>query len=296
LDIGKKPFRVLITGGRGMLASDMAGTFSATTPWIIKAPGHGELDVTAFQSLKEALTHWRPNMVVHTGAVTDADLCQRQPELAYRVNAWGTANVARICGQLGIELVYISTCGVFDDEIKANTEYNPVTLKTHYARAKYEGELAVKEFTPRHYIIRPGWLFGGLPHHRKNFVYRRYLECFRKPVVLSAGDRFGSPSYTVDLAVKIRELVGTGAYGTYHIVNEGLSSRHEYVQEIARCFKLGTTIEETTSQQFPRVADVPFCEALDNFNLRLLGLKPMAPWQDALARYVHRLKKMLNLW
>ena len=187
-------------------------------------------------------------------------------------------------------MVYLSTCGLFGDERRCYSEYDPVVLKTRYAHSKFLGEEAVRRVSRRALIIRPGWLFGGIPAHRRNFVYQRYLEAKDKPVVQSVADKFGSPTYTVDLAEKMLELLAADLSGTFHVTNAGGASRYEYMKCIVEAFGLPTVVEPVDSSQFPRPAPVPASEMLANLNLQFAGLEPLGPWDEAIRRYVTTLK------
>ena len=280
---------MVVTGGEGMLATDLARVAEARGFEVISL-SHGQLDVTRPGEIKNALEGHKAGYVVHTVGLA-VDFCETNRQEADRVHAWATGCIARHCQRLGATLVHVSTCGLFGDEIRFYSEYDPVRLKTQYARSKYLAELAAAQHCERTYNVRPGWMFGGTPSHRKNFVFRRYEEARSQPVIRSAGDKFGSPTFTVDLAEKIVELLGTEQYGVYHITNEGGASRFEYVKCIVEAFALSTPVEMVDSTFFPRPAPAPSSEMLENLNLRFLGLQPLAPWQEAVRRYVSALQK-----
>jgi len=191
---------------------------------------------------------------------------------------------------VGATFVVVSTCGLFGDEVRFYSEYDPLALKTEYARSKRAGEEAALAFCRRVFVIRPGWLFGGLPTHARNFVVRRWEEARRERVVRSAADKFGSPTSTWDVAARVLDLLGTEAYGVYHVTNAGGSSRYEYVRCIVEAFGLRTPVEPVDSSQYPRPAPVPDCEMLENLNTCFLGLPPLPPWQEAIHRYVTELR------
>ncbi len=272
-----------------MLGSDLTTHLAETDRVDVHPLSHKELDITDPARVAEALQSLNPGVVIHTAAL-HVDPCEENPSDAFRVNAWATRTLARACQQQNATLVYISTCGLFGDEIKACTEYDPVTLKTVYAHSKYEGEIFVRQFCERHLIIRPGWLFGGSIHHEKNFVIKRYQEALQTSVMRSVYDKHGSPTCTSDLAMGIAQLLETQEYGTYHLANQGSASRAAYVRHIIECFGLSTPVEEVDSSHYPRKADVPDCEILDGLNIRFLGLDALPPWEDAIARYVRKIK------
>jgi dTDP-4-dehydrorhamnose reductase len=278
--------KVLITGGKGMLASEVARVFRESQGTEVRAPSHLELDVTDAEGVRTALSDWHPDVMVHTAAL-HVDPCEDDPAEAFRLNSWATRNLARACQANVAVLVYISTCGLFGDEVRPFSEYDPVALKTVYARSKYEGEVAVRACCERHYVVRPGWLFGGRMDHAKNFVARRYEEARETSVVRSVFDKHGSPTYTDDLARRIVELVQMEEYGTYHVGNDGGCTRAEYMRQIITSFGLQTTVEEVDSSHYPRKAEVPDCEILEGLNCRFLGMPQLPPWQEAVDRYIH---------
>ena len=272
-----------------MLATDLARV-AATAGYEVIGLSHSELDVTQASQVREALEQVKPDVVANTPGIA-VDACEVQPEEGYRIHTWAAGVVARQCDRVGAICVYISTCGLFGDEVKFYTEYDQVHLKTQYARSKFLGEAAATRACERTFIIRPGWMFGGTPAHRRNFVYQRFLEANREPVLRSASDKFGSPTLAGDLAAKTLEIVETSEYGLYHVTNQGGASRYEYVKCIVEAFGLGTPVESVDSSAFPRSAPVPDCEMLENLNLKFLGLSPLAPWQEAIHRYVDVLKR-----
>ncbi|MFA6169604.1 MAG: NAD(P)-dependent oxidoreductase [Candidatus Margulisiibacteriota bacterium] len=276
--------KVLITGGKGMLATALEGYYNAAGAEV-KAPTHAELDVMDRKAVADALAAFKPDYVFHT-ACLHVDASENDPELAYKLNSWASAQLARACAKQKTELVYISSCGYFGDEVKSYSEYDPVVLKTVYARSKYEGEVLALRENPRTYAIRPGWLFGGSVKHKKNFVYQRYLEAQKVPVLKSAGDKFGTPTLVEDLVPKIDEIVKIGVTGLYHVTNSGGGSRADYVKKIVQSCGLKTAVEAVDSSAFPRKANVPNCEILNNWNLKYLGLAPLPAWEEAIERYV----------
>jgi len=282
--------KMLITGGRGMLATDLVEV-AARQGYEVTGLSHEQLDITDADAVQEALASLKPDVVVNTPGLA-VDACEESPERGYQAHTWAPAQMASACQRLGATMVYLSTCGLFGDELRAYSEYDDVVLKTHYARSKYLGEEAVRQACDRALVIRPGWLFGGSPAHRRNFVYQRYVEAKEKPVLYSAGDKFGSPTSTADLAERLIELLEAQRYGVYHVVNEGGASRYDYVKCIVEAFGLSTVVEKVDSSHFPRPSPVPDSEMLTSLNLRFAGLAALEPWQEAIHRYAAKLKRL----
>ena len=276
-----------------MLATDLAGHLGGRSGFEIVGLTRDELDVTRPEDIGAAMSMHRQDVVVHTAAM-HVDECEANPERAFALNAWATRNLARACQQADAVLVYISTGGLFGDEVRAYHEYDSVVLKTQYARSKHAGEGYVRQFCQRHFVLRLGWLYGGDAGHRKNFVVARYREGNDKPVVRSASDKHGSPTYTGDVARTISLLLDTGEYGLYHVANQGGCTRAQYVQRILHEFGLNTSVEPVDSSHFPRAARIPDCEILTSFNLGSAGVASPPSWEEALARYIHGIKGELG--
>lgn len=267
-----------------MLASQLEHFYRENQNEVF-APRHAELDILDDGTLRQALHSFNPDWIFHTAAL-HVDACEENPELAFRLNAQASANLAQMCSERNATLIYISSCGYFGDEIKYYAESDPVVLKTTYARSKFEGETLSLKFCKKTFAIRPGWLFGGTIGHKKNFVYQRYLEALRSPLIKSAQDKYGCPTFVDDLVRKINEIVLSGQPGIYHVTNSGGASRAEYVKSIINNFGLKTEVLPVSSDNFPRKANVPSSELLCNRNLAALGLSPLPAWQDAIERYV----------
>ncbi|MCA1567956.1 MAG: dTDP-4-dehydrorhamnose reductase [Acidobacteria bacterium] len=278
--------KLLVTGARGMLGSDFC--------LVLENSGHeaaafarAEMDVSDLRRVRQVMESERPDCVIHTAAFTNVDESERNPDAAYTANTLGAWNVALACSEFDAVAVYVSTCGVFDGEKGAPyTEFDQPAPITHYHKSKYLGEELVAQHARRHFIVRPGWLFGGNVEHRRNFVEARRREALAKPEIVSAKDKFGSPTYTVDFARQVIELIRSEAYGTYHVANVGSASRYEYVREIVEQLGLPNAVRPVGSDFFPRSAPVPAWEALENTCLKARGMMIMRPWREALRDYV----------
>ena len=247
-----------------------------------------EMDVTDYALVFQTLNEVRPGLVVHLAGMTDVDGCEKEPDLAYSVNALGTRNVALACQRLGATMVYVSTLAVFDGaKCEPYTEFDRPNPQSHYAKAKYQGEVLVKDFLDTYYVVRAGWLFGGGKQDKK-FVGHIIELAKGRSELMVVDDKFGSPSYTKDLAAGIRELVETGQFGTYHMVNAGgPSSRYEIAQRILEYARIDSCrLIPCSSAHFPLAAPRPRMEAGRNYNLELMDLQLMRPWRDALKEYI----------
>lgn len=272
-----------------MLATEIMSYFGGLKAYAVEGLGHDQLDVGSMVDVQEALDRHRPAVVVNTAAMHVED-CEDDPQKAWVVNTLGARNLAVACTSIGATIVHISTGGLFGDEIREYHEYDPVELKTSYAKSKWRGEEEVRRSCENHYVLRLGWLYGGDIEHTKNFVAARYRECQKNIIVESANDKFGSPTYTGDVARWICYLLDSHKFGLYHISNSGGCSRAEYVGRIIQEFGLPNQIVGVDSSQFPRKADVPDCEMLTSLNLEKEGFPQLPQWEESLSRYVQSIR------
>lgn len=276
-----------------MLATDLQPVLTEHG-YQVSAFSRQELDITNPQVVEKVVSDVSPDVVINT-AVFHVEPCEDDEQKAYAVNALGPELLAKVSARRGIEFMQISTCGLFGDEVREYSEYDPVVLKTVYARSKYEGEVATQRFCPHSYIVRLGWLFGGKEEHARNFVAARIREAEGKDSLQSAGDKYGSPTCTGDAIQMILSLLDEKCYGVTHVNNTGIASRADYVEACLRAAGISKPVERVDSSHFPRKANVPDCEALTSYRSSYFGLEPLPHWQEALERYVHtHLKGMIK--
>jgi len=279
--------RILVTGAKGMLGTDLCQIYRdaghSVTPTDIQ-----EMDVRDTRLVMSTVGELQPEAVLHLAALTDVDGCERDPEAAFRTNAIGTQNVALACQRFGADLVYISTLSVFNGEkAEAYTEFDQPDPHSWYSRSKYQGELFVQRLLSRAYIVRAGWMFGGGPEDKK-FVAKIIELARSRPQLKVVNDKFGSPTYTRDFAAGILRLLGTGLYGTYHMVNIGApASRAEVARRILEYAGItNCELLPVSSAEFPLPAPRPRMEAGCNYMLKLHEMQWMRPWENALQDYI----------
>ena len=283
--------KILVTGAAGMLGSDLCPIFSAGHDVV--ATDIAQMDVRDPAQVLGWSERVKPDVILHLAAATDVDECERNPDLAYATNAIGTRNVALACQQVGAALVYISTLSVFDGtKCEPHTEFDVPHPQSHYSRAKYAGEQIVQSLLNKYYIARAGWMFGGRAEDKK-FVAKIISLAQSKPSLNIVNDKFGSPTYTADLARSLLKLIETGWYGTYHLVGtEGYCSRFECARAILEYADIQSCeLRPVSSAAFPLSAPRPRMEAGRNYHLELMGNHWMRPWRVALQEYVQQLVK-----
>lgn len=272
---------ILITGANGQLGRALQSTLSGSTLTLIDLP---EVDITTPGTIADVVRQSQPDLVIHCAAYTDVDGCARDPELAHRVNAFGTQNVALACQAADIPLVHVSTNEVFaGTDPGGYEEWRPLSPRNPYGRSKAAAESHVRALLSRFYIVRTAWLYapGG-----RNFIHAILRRARESGAVRVVTDEVGNPTYAADLAQAITHLISTGQYGIYHFVNSGACSRWAFANEILR--RSGMTDVVNTpilSSAFSRPSSPPSFGALHNRNGLALGIT-LRPWQEALADYL----------
>jgi len=273
--------RIVITGYKGQLGSALQQALSDDKLLGLDLPEH---DITDREAIVAAVTAFRPDVVIHPAAMTDVDGCERNPGLAFRINALGTQNVALACQQSGAAMCYISTNEAFDGtRQEPYYEWETPCPISVYARSKVAGEFYVRSLLTRFYIVRTAWLYarGG-----NNFVTKIIAAADQQGRLRVVTDEVSSPTYAPDLAAAIAALIRTGHYGIYHLVNEGSCSRYEWAVEILRLSGRGhVPVEPITSAEYPRPSKPPRHAVLRNFAAaEMLGIR-LRPWREALEDY-----------
>lgn len=280
--------KVLVTGAKGQLGSDVMKELS-----VRGIDGVGvdvqEMDITDADACRRVISAEAPDAVIHCAAYTAVDAAEEQVALCERINADGTRNVAEVCKDLDIKLMYISTDYVFNGG--GERPWQPDDLReplNEYGKSKYEGELAVEERLTRYFTIRIAWVFGL---KGKNFVKTMLRLGEQNGEVSVVDDQIGSPTYTPDLAVLLVDMIQTEQYGRYHATNEGLCSWYEFAKEIFRqagmeSVKVTPVSTEDYLRMYPNQARRPMNSRISKARLEEKGFNRLPSWQDALKRYL----------
>ena len=277
--------KVLLTGGKGMLGRtlvrELGGDFEVISTDLPEA------DITDENAIDAVFARHVPAAVIHCAAMTAVDKCETERDLAFRLNARGTANVASACARHGIRLVAISTDYVFEgDADRPYTEFDrPTGGRTVYGQSKFAGEEAVRSLCPNHVIARISWLYGaGGP----SFVHAMMnLADGTRPVLKVVADQHGNPTSTVAVAQALGNILKRpNLCGTFHLTCEGEATWAEFAEEIFRLAGREQKVQPCTTDEFPRPAPRPKNSRLEKMALRIAGLPPMPQWKDALAAFM----------
>jgi dTDP-4-dehydrorhamnose reductase len=297
--------RVAVSGAGGRLGRALIAALEESPfvgPSGPLAWGRESFDLDSPANITAALDRDRPELVVHAAAWTDVDGCAREPELAMARNGTATGTLAEACGARGLDLIVVSTNEVFDGQRTDGRGYaptDPTNPINAYGASKLAGERAAMAAYGRDGsgvggqggggalgIVRTAWLFGppGNDFPAKILAAAERADAAAEPLRLVA-DEIGSPTYTIDLAEAIAELIGAAAIdGVHHLVNGGAVSRAGWARELLRQARLEVTTEDVPASTWPRASTPPAWAVLEPTPVP--GGETMRPWQAALADYL----------
>ena len=296
--------RVAVTGAGGRLGRAVVGALEEapfTGPFgpIAWTRALGDLDDP--DGIDRLIERDRPEAIVHCAAWTDVDGCAREPELALRRNGEATGVLARAAVARGIDLIVVSTNEVFDGRRTDGAGYapdDPPAPINPYGVSKLAGERAARDAYAAAGagagalgIARTAWLYGppGNDFPSKILAAAERAAAAREPLKLVA-DEVGSPSYTLDVADAIVELLGAAEVaGMHHLVNTGVASRATWARELLRQAGVEVETEDVPAATWPRASTPPAWAVLAPTPLP--GGEPLRPWQAALADYLPALRR-----
>lgn len=273
---------VLVTGATGQLGSDIVKELNSRGIHNIGI-GSADLDITDDEAVFNFFNSYKFSYVIHCAAYTKVDMAEDDKDTNYSINVHGTSNIVSQCYKYNIPMMYFSTDYIFggdgDKPYKEDDKANPLG---EYANAKYQAEQEVKKLN-RYYIVRISWVFGK---NGNNFIKTMIKLSETKKELNIVSDQIGSPTYTVDLASAVTDMIGTEKYGVYHLTNEGYVSWADFAREIFKKINKDIVVHDVTTEEYNAKAKRPKNSRLDKSKYLNAGFKKMPTWQDALDRYL----------
>ena len=284
----RSDMKVLVTGVKGQLGYDVVGELKKRN---IEAVGVDidEMDITDAASVDKVIKEASPDAVIHCAAYTAVDAAEDNVDICRKVNKDGTQNIANVCKELDIKMIYISTDYVFDGEgtrpWEPDDKPDPLNV---YGLTKYEGEVAVTSTLSKYFIVRIAWVFGL---NGKNFIKTMLNLAKTHDSLTVVNDQFGSPTYTCDLARLLVDMVLTDKYGIYHATNEGIITWYDFACKIFETAGLNVKVSPVPASEYPAKAKRPSNSRMSKQKLVDNGFELLPTWQDALERYIKILKE-----
>jgi dTDP-4-dehydrorhamnose reductase len=281
--------RVLVTGAGGMTGSEVSER-AAQAGWHVAAMSHANFDITDRVAVEAAFRDSKPDVVINCAAYTAVDRAESEPDIAAAVNTDGARNVARAAAAMKASIIHISTDYVFGgDGRQPYLPDAPTAPAGVYAKTKLNGEIAIREETPCHAIIRTSWVFS---HRGSNFVKTMLRLAAERDELRVVNDQIGRPTSSADLAeallVTAEALLEDEARsGTYHFANAGETSWFGFAQAIfeeagAKHGARPPRLVPVSTEEFPTPARRPAYSVLDTSSFTATFDVVPRPWRDAL--------------
>lgn len=297
--------KILITGASGLLGSSLAVYFSRADTVLglygrnrVTIPGVElkGIDITDAAAVRRVVREFEPDVVFHCAAITDIDRCEREQDLAYRVNTLGTRNVVRALKGLRAQLVHVSTDAVYSGETGGHKETDRLTPRNFYARTKV---LAEKEALKHKdtIVVRTSFYGWDMISRDKKSLAEVVLEQLR------TGKRFSGFTdvhtgiiYTFDLARLMEAAITRRLSGIYNMVCRTFTTKYDFAVKIARKFGLDETLIEPISVDHSHLTAKRSKKLTLDISKIAGALKTRIPSFDAsLDHYFRDLKKGLAL-
>lgn len=283
--------KVLVIGAAGQLGKDVCRAFSDVE--VIEADlsdAAVHVDVCEPADVRSLVADKvRPDIVINTAAAHNVPDCEKDPALAFAVNASAVRDLAKACREAHARLVHISTDYVFGNGAQRPYAENdlPAPLNV-YGASKIAGEYLAASECPDHLIVRTSAIYGHSPCRAKggkNFVELMLHLAATRGTVKVVTDEIVSPTFTLALARQIRLVAEKGEPGTYHATSQGECSWYDFAEAIFEETKTDVVLDKATSEDFPSPVRRPDYSVLDNKHLRDQSLDIMPPWRESLVEY-----------
>ena len=291
--LGHDVMNELVRRGHQGVGSDIAPVYSGIADGsAVTGMPYVAMDITNEQQVRQVMDQVRPDAVIHCAAWTAVDLAEdadKQPKVR-AINVDGTAHLAQACREMDCKMMYISTDYVFNGQGETPwqpdcKDYQPLNF---YGETKLGGELAVSSALEKYFIVRIAWVFGL---NGKNFIKTMLQLGKTHDKLRVVCDQIGTPTYTLDLARLLVDMIESDKYGYYHATNEGgYISWYDFACEIFRQAGLPVQVDAVTTAEYgASKAARPFNSRLDKSKLAENGFTPLPEWKDALSRYLREL-------
>lgn len=287
--------RILITGADGMLGRAFAEVLHVHVPSAsVVGYSHEQLDVMDERRVLE-LAHAAPDIVLHCAGMTNAEACEKHPELARRSHVVGTGHLVKLARVTGARFFYPQSVFIFDGAELPVTEMTTPNPRFQYGRVKLEAESVVQERLAAPLIVRMAGFFGG-DEKDKNFVgqFVRQLEMLLREGVgeIAVGDRVWQPTYTLDLAANVLLLFAHRKSGIYHMGSVGEASFFEVATATLESLGLADrlVVRPAPAARFAALETAPRPLRMVTANARLdaEGVNRQRPWRESLTDYLQR--------
>ncbi|SMC79226.1 dTDP-4-dehydrorhamnose reductase [Pedobacter nyackensis] len=239
--------------------------------------------------LRKLFTTKKPQFVINCAAYTAVDKAEDEVLLCEKINKVGAENLAKSCAEFGATLIHVSTDFVFEGNVpKLLNETDETTPINVYGKTKLEGELEICKVLDAYYILRTSWLYSEFA---SNFVKTMRKLGSERDELSVIVDQVGTPTYAIDLAATILDIIETdsGAYGTYHYSNEGVTSWYDFAKAIFDISEITVKLNPIPGSAYPTKAVRPAFSVMDKTKIKSTFGIEIPYWRDSLVRCIAKL-------
>ncbi len=286
---------IWLIGNKGMLGSNVETLLKRQSMPCITTDI--DVDITDYAALRDFAAPHKIDWIINCSAYTAVDAAEDERDRAFRINADGVLNIARVADEKDAALVHVSTDYVFDGETaEAYHEDDATNPIGTYGESKLAGERHIASSMKRFFILRTAWLYGETG---KNFVLTMIRLFRERDEVRVVADQWGSPTYAGDLAAAIVTIVRSDStrFGIYHYTNEGRINWFEFAREICTLARRQGLIDRDVrivpiaTDEYPTKARRPKNSYLSKEKIiRELGVQ-CRDWRVALEECIGNLRK-----
>ena len=278
--------RILVTGKQGQLGNALKELSEKQSEFTWKFTDRSELDITDVIKVRSVLKKFQPDWIINTAAYTDVDGAEGNQEIAYKVNAEGPYFLAKSALEINAKLIHISTDYVFDgNKEQPYTEVDKTNPLQVYGKSKYEGEKNIRNIGVSGIIIRTSWLYGV---YGKNFVKTILSLAEIKEDIYVVEDQFGSPTYVLDLAKTIIELIlkdSLTQMDLLHYSNLGEISWYLFAKKIIEISKKKCIIKPISSANYKQIAFRPNYTVLSHHKIAGMIKDNLNDWEESIHKF-----------
>jgi dTDP-4-dehydrorhamnose reductase len=283
--------KTLVLGASGQLGQCLKAVAAERKIDFLEFPDENEGNILDAEGLKVLFERVQPKYVINCAAYTAVDKAEDEIDTCRAVNKTGALNIALLCKALGIVMIHVSTDFVFKGDVlellKENDLAEPISI---YGLTKLEGEQDIVANLPEHIILRTSWLYSECAN---NFVKTMLRLGADRDELSIIADQIGSPTYAIDLAGAILDIIASGKdhYGIYHYSNEGSISWFDFAKAIFDISGTKVKVNPIPTSAYPTKATRPKFSVMDKSKIKGVFGIDVPYWRDSLIKCIDKLTK-----
>lgn len=283
--------KILVIGAGGQLGQCLKTVAARRGITDIVFPAEQDANILDGMGLRKLLSAEKPAFVINCAAYTAVDKAEEDQAIAKAINETGAANLANACLETGVTLVHVSTDFVFEgNEVKLLKEEDVANPINVYGLTKLDGEKAIEQILPQHFILRTSWLYS---EYANNFVKTMLKLGAERDELNIIADQVGTPTYAIDLAHAIFDIIqsGSNAFGLYHYSNEGVTSWFDFAKAIFEISGTSVKTNPIPGTKYPTPARRPAFSVMDKTKIKETFNINIPYWRDSLVQCIRILQE-----